>query len=174
MIKNIIALFLSLMVIVFIASNRVFALRDNEFCTYSSCDIENSFLNSIGVDKLRVKFFDKFILFDENREENENLMKINRELNSEIKERLKENKSNLSQDIWKEIRTYKNEINDMKMLTHDKVKDLISKHKQSLKDSNYSDESMGEFVDVLIDIQKMKRESIEFEQNYLHKISDLI
>lgn len=174
MIKNIIALFLSLMVIVFVASDKVLALRDNKFHTYSSYDIENSFLNNIGVEKLRVKFLDKFTLFDENREENKNLMKMNRDLNNEIKERLNENKSNLSQDTWKEIRNYKNEINDMKMSTRDKVRDLIDKQKQNLKDSNYSDESMEKFVDVLIDIQKMKRESIEFEQNYLNKISDLI
>ena len=119
-------------------------------------------------------FCDKFKIFDANREENKNLIKANRELNKEIKEKLKENKSNLSQDTWKEIRSYKNEINDMKISTREKVKDLIDKQKEYLQNSNYSDESIEEFINVLISAQELKRESIEFEKNYLHKINDLI
>ena len=174
MVKNIIALILSFMFIIFIASDRVSALRDKESYEYARYETENSFLNNIGLDKLRSKFFDKFKIFDANRGENKNLIKANRELNKEIKEKLKENKSNLSQDTWKEIRSYKNEINDMKISTREKVKDLIDKQKEYLQNSNYSDESIEEFINVLISAQELKRESIEFEKNYLHKINDLI
>lgn len=174
MVKNIIALILSFMFIIFIASYRVSALRDKESYEYACYETENSFLNNIGLDKLRSKFFYKFKIFDANREENKNLIKANRELNKEIKEKLKENKSNLSQDTWKEIRSYKNEINDMKISTREKVKDLIDKQKEYLQNSNYSDESIEEFINVLISAQELKRESIEFEKNYLHKINDLI
>ena len=62
----------------------------------------------------------------------------------------------------------------MKISTREKVKDLIDKQKEYLQNSNYSDESIEEFINVLISAQELKRESIEFEKNYLHKINDLI
>lgn len=62
----------------------------------------------------------------------------------------------------------------MKISTREKVKDLIDKQKEYLQSSNYSDESIEEFINVLISAQELKRESIEFEKNYLHKINDLI
>lgn len=174
MVKNIIALILTFTFIIFVATYRVSALRDRESYEYATYETENSFLNNIGLDKLRSKFCEKFKVFDESREENKSLIRKNRDLNREIKDKLKENKGNISQDIWKEIRTYKNEINDMKISTRERVKNLIDKQKENLQSENYSDDSIEEFINVLINAQKLKKESIEFEKDYLHKINDLI
>lgn len=174
MVKNIIALVLSFVFIIFVATYRVSALRDRESHEYATYETENSFLNNIGLDKLRAKFCDKFKIFDESREENRNLIRENRDLNREIKDKLRESKNNISNDTWKEIRSYKNEINDNKISTREKVKSLIDKQKENLQSENYSDDSIEEFINVLINAQKLKKESIEFEKDYLHKINDLI
>ncbi len=174
MVKNILMLFFVLLLAFFITKNNVSAMRDKEYIEFTSCDAESNFLDSIGLDKLRNKFFDKFKLFDEKKEENRSILITNRELNREIKEKLKENKSVISQEIWKEIRNYKNEINDVKISTREKVKVLIDNQKNYLRESNYSDESIEDFINVLINAQNLKRDSMEFEKKYLHKINDLI
>lgn len=174
MIKNIIALFLTFVIIVSLASSKVLALRGMGHHDYGIYESEHNFLNNIGLEKLRSKFFEKFKLFDDSREENKNLIKKNRELNKEIKDKLTQNKGSISNDIWKEIRKYKNEINDNKISTRDQVRDLIDKQKEYLQSENYSDESIEEFINVLISVQKLKKQSIEFEESYLHKINDLI
>ena len=57
MVKNIITLIVSLCLIIFFASYRVSALREKHInYNYSAYDVENGFLNNIGVDKLRSKF----------------------------------------------------------------------------------------------------------------------
>ncbi len=43
------------------------------------------FLNSIGIDKLRNNFVDKFIILDADTEKNNILIRENRELNNKIK-----------------------------------------------------------------------------------------
>lgn len=173
MIKNIIALFLTFALLITIASSKVLALKGHDHFDHVY-ESEQTFLNNIGLDKLRSKYFDKFKLFDESRDENKKLIKRNRELNREIKDKLHQNKSNISNDTWKEIRKYKNEINDNKISTREQVRELIDKQKEHLQNQNYSDESIEEFINVLIDAQQLKKQSIEFEESYLHKINDLI
>ena len=170
MIKNIVSLILSLTLIISMTSYKVLALKNREFYEFAYYDSENDFLNKIGIDQLRDKFFEKFKIFDEDREKNKFLMEENKDLNREIKCKLKESKGNISQETWKEIRTYKNEINDMKISTKEKVKEIIEKQKEFLQNSNYSDESIENFINVLISVQKLKRESIEFEQPS-HRVS---
>lgn len=174
MVKNFIMLLFVLLFAFFITKNNVSAMRDKEYNEFTSCDAESNFLDIIGLDKLKNKFFDKFKLFDEKKEENRSMLIKNRELNKEIKEKLRENKSIISQEIWKEIRNYKNEINEMKISTREKVKILIDKQKKYLQEANYSDESIEDFINVLINTQNLKRDSMEFEKNCLHKINDLI
>ena len=70
--------------------------------------------------------------------------------------------------------TLRNEINDNKISTRNRIKQLINDQKQILELENYSDESLSEFINVLINAQKLKRESIEFEKIHLNKINDLI
>lgn len=172
MVKNIVMLCVSLLLLIFLVTNKVSALRDNTQEHYA--DGEMYFLNSIGIDKLRNNFEDKFIILDADTEKNNILIRENRELNNKIKKRLDEIKVEIGNNIWKEIRGYKNEINDNKISTRNRIKQLINDQKQILELENYSDESLSEFINVLIDAQKLKRESIEFEKIYLNKISDLI
>lgn len=174
MLRNIIALVLSLVLIISIISSKVFAMKDMKLVEYVFYDIERNFLNNVGIDKIKDKFNDKFKIFDANREENITLVMANKELNRMIKDKLKEAKDKISQEVWKEIRAYKNLINEMKISTGEKVKDLIDAQKENLHVSNYSEESIENFINALIKAQKLKRESIEFEKNYLHKIDNLI
>ena len=172
MVKNIVMLCVSLLLLMFLVSNKVSALKDNtqEYCV----DSEMYFLNSIGIDKLRNNFVDKFIILDADTEKNNILIRENRELKNKIKKRLDEIKVEIGNNIWKEIRNYKNEINDNKISTRNRIKQLINDQKQILELENYSDESLSEFINVLINAQKLKRESIEFEKIHLNKINDLI
>lgn len=175
MVKNIITLIVSLCLIIFFASYRVSALREKHInYNYSAYDVENGFLNNIGVDKLRSKFEYKFKIFDDHRIENQNLIKLNYEFNKEIKEKLQQNKESISHEQWKEIRHYKNEINDMKISTIEKLKQLIDDQRENLRNANYSDQALENFVNVLINAQQLKRKSIDFEKTYLQKINDLI
>lgn len=175
MVKNIITLIVSLCLIIFFASYRVSALREKHInYNYSAYDVENGFLNNIGVDKLRSKFEYKFKIFDDHRIENQNLIKLNYEFNKEIKEKLQQNKESISHEQWKEIRHYKNEINDMKISTIEKLKQLIDDQRENLRNANYSDQALENFVNVLINAQQLKRKSIDFEKTHLQKINDLI
>ena len=88
MVKNIVMLCVSLLLLMFLVSNKVSALKDNtqEYCV----DSEMYFLNSIGIDKLRNNFVDKFIILDADTEKNNILIRENRELNNKIKKPINE------------------------------------------------------------------------------------
>ena len=178
MIRNIIALVLSFVLIVSIISSKVFALKEIKLTEYLvnniEKNIEKNFEDNVSIDDFRDKFNDKFKVFDAKREENISLNQANRELNNLIKDKLQVAKEKISHEVWKEIRSYKSLINDMKISTGEKVKKLISTEKEDLHISNYSDESVEKFINALIKAQKLKRESIDFEKNYLHKIDNLI
>lgn len=173
MVRNIITLILSLVLIVFLATNKVSALKDRGYDSYYY-ESENRFLKTIGIDKLRDNFVEKFDLLDASTEKNKILIRENKDLNRKIKLKLEQSKSSLGSDIWKEIRGYKNKINDKKISTYTEVNELIDAQRKILELSNYSDESLSDFMNVLIDAQGLKRDSIEFEKTYLHKIHDLI
>ena len=117
MVKNIVMLCVSLLLLMFLVSNKVSALKDNtqEYCVD---DFEN---------------FEKTA-----------------------------------------IKSKEFKINDNKISTRNRIKQLINDQKQILELENYSDESLSEFINVLINAQKLKRESIEFEKIHLNKINDLI
>lgn len=174
MLRNIVALVVSLVLIISIINSKVFAMRDMKLVEHVFCDIEKNYFTNVDENDLKIKFTDKYKVFDAEREENSILIKENKELNKSIKDKMKEAKNKISHDAWKEIRNYKTLINNVKISTGEKVKGLIDEQKENLKSSNYSDESVEKFISVLINTQKLKRESIEFEKNYLHKIDNLI
>ena len=173
-IKNFLMLLFVLLFAFFITKNNVSAMKDKPHSDLYYFYREISFLNSLDRDKLKDKFFEEFSLFNIKNEENENLLIENRKLNSEIKQKLKESKDNISHEVWKEIRNYKSEINDMKILTRERVKKLIEEQKYFLQKYNYDDAHLINFINVLFNAQNMNRDSIVFEKNYLHKINDLI
>lgn len=172
MVKNMLMLCVSLLLLVFLITNKVSALKDptREYANDSGM----YFLNSIDIDKLRDNFVDKFVVLDADTEKNNILVRENKELNDRIKKRLNEIKVDIGNNIWKEIRGYKSEINDKKISTRNKIKQLINAQKRVLENENYSDESISRFISILIDTQKLRRESIEFEKVHLNKINDLI
>ncbi|BAK80883.1 hypothetical protein [Candidatus Arthromitus sp. SFB-rat-Yit] len=172
MVKNMVMLCVSLLLLVFLITNKVSALKDPTQEYYNDSGIY--FLNSISIDKLRDNFVDKFVVLDADTEKNNILIKENKELNNRIKKRLDEIKVDIGNNIWKEIRGYKNEINDKKISTRNKIKQLINDQKRILENENYSDESLSRFINILIDTQKLRRESIEFEKIHLNKINALI
>ena len=174
MIKNFLMLLSVLLFVFFVTRNNVSAMKDKLSNELSYFYEEVSFLNSIDVDKLKDKFFEEFKIFNMKKEENENLLVENIKLNREIKEKLEEKKENVSHEVWKEIRNYKSKINNMKISTREKVKNLIQEQKYFLRKYNYDDAHLVNFINVLINAQNLNRDSIVFEKNYLHKINDLI
>ncbi len=173
MVKNFITLFLSLLLIIVFATNKVSALKERTHDRYYY-ESENRVLNDIGIDKLRTNFIEKFDILDNVSAKNKILIMENKDLNKQIKMKLEENKHTLSSDIWKEIRGYKNKINDKKIKAYEEVKELISAQKKIVEECNYSDKSLDDFITILINAQKIKRESIEFEKDHLFKINELI
>lgn len=174
MIKNFLMLLSVLLFVFFVTRNNVSAMKDKLSNELSYFYEEVSFLNSIDVDKLKDKFFEEFKIFNMKKEENENLLVENIKLNREIKEKLEAKKENVSHEVWKEIRNYKSKINNMKISTREKVKNLIQEQKYFLRKYNYDDAHLVNFINVLINAQNLNRDSIVFEKNYLHKINDLI
>ena len=174
MIKNFLMLLSVLLFVFFVTRNNVSAMKDKLSNELSYFYEEVSFLNSIDVDKLKDKFFEEFKIFNMKKEENENLLVENIKLNREIKEKLEAKKENVSHEVWKEIRNYKSKINNMKISTREKVKNLIQEQKYFLRKYNYDDAHLVNFINVLINAKNLNRDSIVFEKNYLHKINDLI
>lgn len=173
MVKNIITLFLSLVLIILLVANRASALKDMGYDSYYY-DCENRFLKAIGIENLKNNFTNEFDILNSSTEKNKMLIKENRDFNKKIKLRLEQIKSVLGSDTWKEIIGYKNQINEKKISIRTEIIELIDAQGKILELSNYSDKSLLDFMNVMIEAQNLKRDSIEFEKTYLDKINDLI